>query len=63
MEERGIDVGGVVEDVVDERQDEQNLQLGGAFDCQAGANLACPMQQDGKDAERGDDACHVVRDL
>ena len=32
VEERGIDVGGVVEDVVDERQDEQNLQLGGAFD-------------------------------
>ena len=63
VEERGIDVGGVVEDVVDERQDEQNLQLGGAFDRQAGADVACPMQQDGKDAERGDDARHVVRDL
>ena len=63
VEERGIDVGGVAEDVVDERQDEQNLQLGGAFDRQAGANVACPMQQDGKDAERGDDARHVVRDL
>ena len=63
VEERGIDVGGVVEDVVDERQDKQDLQLGGTFDRQTGADVAGPMQQDGKDAECGDDARHVVHDL
>lgn len=63
MEERGIDVGGVVKDVIDERQDEQNLELGGGFDRQARTDVACPMQQDRKDDGRGDNACHVVRDL
>ena len=63
MEERGIDVGGVVEDVVDERQDEQNLQLGGAFGRQARTDVSGPMQQDRKDAERRDDARRVICDL
>ena len=28
-----------------------------------GSNVAGPMQQDGRDAERGSDACQIVRDL
>ena len=63
MEERGVDIGGVVKDVIDERQDEQNLELGGAFDRQARTDVAGPMQQDRKDGDRGDNACRVVRDL
>ena len=63
MEQRGVDVGGIVKDVVDERQYQQDLQLGRAFDCQTRADVACPMQQDGKDGERGRDARQIVRDL
>ncbi len=63
MEERGVDVGGVVKDVIDERQDEQNLELGRAFDRQTRTDVAGPMQQDRKDGDRGDNACHVVHDL
>ena len=35
----------------------------GAFNRQARADVAGPMQQDRKDDGRGDNACHVVRDL
>ena len=63
MEQRGVDVGGVVKDVVDERQDQQDFQLGGAFNCQTGSNVTGPMQKDDKDGGRGDDARQIVRDL
>lgn len=56
VEQRGVDVGGIVKDVIDERQDEQNLELGRAFDRQTGSNVTGPMQQDRKDGDRGDNA-------
>ena len=63
VEERGVDVGGVVKDVIDERQDEQNLELGAAFDRQARTDVAGPVQQDCKNTGRGDNTRHVVCDL
>ena len=42
VEQRGVDVGGIVKDVIDERQDEQNLELGRAFDRQTGVQCHGP---------------------